>query len=254
MSKYEKLRDQGLLSLRSYMDSLDEDKGTKLAYWIKDYVKFLTKESAFDPKRLVRYKRGSIVKVHLGYRIGSEEGGLHYAIVVDVNNELSSPTATVIPLTSVKPKTNLKNLHHSRLPLGDEIFRLLTKRLMDEIALAEKLAANIEEKQKEAEQSATASTEPDAQAITATNRIVAAALQKERNELQAKIDHCKNMLREIQKMKIGSIALVGQITTVSKIRIYDPLFPGDALSNIRLAPATMDKIDDKLRELFTKQG
>lgn len=46
--------------------------------------------------------------------------------------------------------------------------------------------------------------------------------------------------------------VVGQITTVSKIRIYDPQFPSDALNNIRLSSASMDKLDNKIRELFTK--
>ncbi len=32
---------------------------------------------------LRRYKRGEIVKVHLGFNVGSEEGGLHYAVVLD---------------------------------------------------------------------------------------------------------------------------------------------------------------------------
>ena len=53
-------------------------------------------------------------------------------------------------------------------------------------------------------------------------------------------------------MRSGSIALVGQITTVSKIRIYDPLYPADVLSNIRLSDKSMDQLDAKLIELFTK--
>ena len=51
---------------------------------------------------LRRYKRGEIVKVHLGFNVGSEEGGLHYAVVLDKNNAKSSPVITIIPLTSVK--------------------------------------------------------------------------------------------------------------------------------------------------------
>ena len=55
-------------------------------------------------------------------------------------------------------------------------------------------------------------------------------------------------------MKCGSIALVGQITTVSKIRIYDPLYPNDVLAKIRLSEEAMDKIDEKIRSLFTKKS
>lgn len=54
-------------------------------------------------------------------------------------------------------------------------------------------------------------------------------------------------------MKHGSIALVGQITTISKIRIYDPIYPGDVLSGIRLSKESMDKLDNKTIELFTRK-
>ena len=51
-------------------------------------------------------------------------------------------------------------------------------------------------------------------------------------------------------MKKGSVALVGQITTISKIRIYNPLHPNDTLSNIRISPALLDLIDAKITELY----
>lgn len=62
------------------------------------------------------------------------------------------------------------------------------------------------------------------------------------------------MLRDIYKMKEGSVALVGQITTISKIRIYDPMYPLDTLSGIRLSSESMDKLDAKLQELYTKKS
>ena len=102
MSSYESIRDTALDKLKNYIDDLDPDKGKKLAYWVSDYVNFLDSEATFTPDKLIRYKRGSIIKVHLGYRIGSEEGGLHYAIVMDRQNSIHSPTITVIPLTSIK--------------------------------------------------------------------------------------------------------------------------------------------------------
>lgn len=99
--EYEALKSDAISKLSSYMDSLDSKHGKILAYWIRDYVRFLEKEKTFDPQKLIRYKRGAIVKVHLGYRIGSEEGGLHYAVVID-DNPQKSHVATIIPLTSRK--------------------------------------------------------------------------------------------------------------------------------------------------------
>lgn len=53
-------------------------------------------------------------------------------------------------------------------------------------------------------------------------------------------------------MKSGSIALVGQIKTISKIRIYDPKTNDDVLSKIKLSSETLDKIDDEIKNLFLK--
>ena len=83
-------------------------KAEKISYWILDWMTYLEREENFSPNKMLKYKRGSIVKVHLGFNVGSEEGGLHYAIVIDANNDLKNPVFTVIPLTSVKPHTDIK--------------------------------------------------------------------------------------------------------------------------------------------------
>ena len=45
----------------------------------------LKREVNFAPFFFKKYSRGDIVKVNLGFNIGSEQGGLHYAIVVEDN-------------------------------------------------------------------------------------------------------------------------------------------------------------------------
>ena len=59
------------------------------------------------------------------------------------------------------------------------------------------------------------------------------------------------MQAEVLKMKQGSIALINQITTVSKIRIYDPKTDHDILSGIKLSNEKLDMIDDEIRKKFT---
>lgn len=270
-SDYEYLRDQSLADLRKYMDSLSKRKGTILAYWIKDYARFLSKEAEFDPNQLIRYKRGSIVKVHLGYRIGSEEGGLHYAVIIDTHSAQSSSTVTIIPFTSVKEHTDLDHLHPSRLYIGDEIYQALQQKTISEIRdtrrLLDSLQARNEENKREVdaiharllaqiegkEQESGFSME-DTRARLAEHRAISEALSREVDSLEKKVTQCEKLDREIQKMKHGSIALIGQITTISKLRIYDPMYPSDTLANIRLSAGTMDKLDQKLRELFTKSS
>ena len=61
------------------------------------------------------------------------------------------------------------------------------------------------------------------------------------------------MRNEINKAKLGSIALVGQITTISKIRIYDPKTNFDILSNVKLSNEKLDRIDQEIISNFTNR-
>lgn len=66
---------------------------------------------------------------------------------------------------------------------------------------------------------------------------------------ELEINKIKN---EVDKMKRGSIALVGQIRTISKIRIYDPKTNMDVLSNIKLSNEKLDLIDEAIKFLYIK--
>ena len=70
------------------------------------------------------------------------------------------------------------------------------------------------------------------------------------SELQNQQEELMNILNEISNMKQGSIALVGQITTISKIRIYDPKNSRDVLAGISLSSESMNKINEKMKELY----
>ena len=59
------------------------------------------------------------------------------------------------------------------------------------------------------------------------------------------------MKDEVSKMKMGSIALVKQIRTISKIRIYDPKTNFDILSNVKLSNEKLDLIDNEVIKNFT---
>ena len=53
-------------------------------------------------------------------------------------------------------------------------------------------------------------------------------------------------------MKKGSIALLNQITTISKQRIYYPKTSKDLLAGVRLSNKSLDLLDKKMIQLFTK--
>ena len=88
---------------------------------------------------------------------------------------------------------------------------------------------------------------------SAKRRLQLESINIQIESMKERAARCKKMLQEVQKMKQGSIALVGQITTVSKLRIYDPLYPSDVLSNIRLSSDSLEKLDTKLKALYTYQ-
>lgn len=254
----ERLKKKALNDLSMYLDSVDEDHSNLLSYWISDYVRFLKAEPSFDPNKLIRYKRGSIVKAHLGYRIGNEEGGLHYAVVLDNANAMKSGIVTVIPLTSVKKDTDLEKLHFTNVPLGDEIYKTLWTKLHTETTDLDNFKKSLIEKLADLHNRSVdlmRSDRPHDELICESNKIQAeiSDLRGQISLIEGKKRRLANIQKEISKMKRGSIALVGQITTISKIRIYNPLYPSDALTGIRLSVNAMDKIDAKTKELFTYQ-
>lgn len=225
-----------------YLDSLvsgsasECSKADKLCYWIDDWTRFLKRETTFRPTSLRRYKRGEIIKVHLGFNIGSEEGGLHYAVVIDKDNKISDPTVRIIPLTSVKPGKDISNLPSGCIFLGNELFTSLMAKLTTTRRL-------ISDKINEANKAL------DEYEMTG---MPLADVEAKISDLQMEMGLLQRMTDEISKMKKGSIALVNQITTISKIRIYDPKTNRDILSNVKLSNEKLDMIDDEIRNLFTK--
>ena len=235
-------KDNAVKLFEQYLDSLintDESslgKADKLSYWIENWVDYLGREESFDSRRLRKYKRGEIIKVNLGFNIGSEEGGLHYAVVIDKNNSLSDPNLRIIPLTSVKEDKDINSLPEGSIFLGNELFTSLSAK----ISLQKR---NISE-QIYKYNSDISDSKNDALATSE----IKVALKK----LQDEASLLDRMNREIGKMKKGSIALVKQITTISKIRIYDPKTNHDILSNIKLSNEKLDLIDKCIRTLYTK--
>ena len=253
-----KHKQDALKALEDYIDSLissaesaDNGKADKLCYWLEDYTRFLRKENNFKATSYQKYKRGQIVKVHLGYNVGSEEGGLHYAIVIDSNNSILSPVVTIVPLTSLKRSEDIPKIRPDRgeIYLGNELHRLLTsktkilqEKVVNELKTNKKvtdsLLLQIDNKTKEEIKKL-----PIEDLIRKSNR------QLKQSEKEFAL--IKKSIKEIKKMKLGSIALVNQITTVSKIRIYDPITGKDVLSNIRMSNESLDRIDEAIKNLFT---
>lgn len=239
-------KNNAINAIESYIDNLiagnniQKSKADKFCYWLEDYSSFLGYEDSFSPRKMRRYKRGEIIKAHLGYNIGSEEGGLHYCVVIDKNNSVNSPVLTVVPLTSVKQDTDISQLYPTQVYLGNELFTSLNAKMSAHYREAMKELAslrNIVNKLNSGETSENMQTISDVQIQIA--------------DLNKKIELITSMQDEIRRMKQGSIALVNQIRVISKIRIYDPKRNDDVLSNIKLSNEKLDAIDEVVALTYT---
>lgn len=224
-----------ICKIDKYIDDLinsgkdkEQSKADKISYWIEDWTTFLQTETQFNPMNLKSYKRGEIVKVHLGFNVGSEEGGLHYAVVLDKKNPKSSPVLTVVPLTSVKSQTDVSNLKTGSVFLDNEIF----------LSLNAKISSTRKQVNNQLQMLQNCLNPTDASEQIAI--------------IQNKLKLLKRMQTAIQNMKKGSIALTNQITTVSKMRIYDPKNNYDILSGIKLSNAKLDLIDNEIKKMYLK--
>ena len=234
-------KEEAIQCLSQYMNTLINSgdpkllgKSDKLSYWLKDWTSFLNFETEFSPSSLRRYKRGEIIKVHLGFNVGSEEGGLHYAVVMDKNNSRNSPIVTIVPLTSVKSNTDIEHLHNGNIFLGNELFTNLQSKL----SITKRSVIREINSFKTRLEDCMPSEIP--------------MLESRMTELEEKVILLEKMKAEINKIKRGSIALTCQITTISKIRIYDPKTNYDVLSNIKLSNEKLDLLDKSIKELYTK--
>lgn len=241
-------------------------KAHLISYWIKDYVKLINFEEKFDSAKNMAYKRGNIVKLNFGFNIGSEYGGLHYGIVLDKKNNHNSPVLTVIPLTSMKDN---KTVHNNSVNLGNELYRSLklkydtiSKSLKDEkeeiadtlavfavfVDLSQKTLQEIEQCETDSNEFSTKLESAD-NYLKAANKLKVLWEEKQRHNAEEQT-YLDKIGAEISQMKEGSVALVNQITTVSKMRIFDPRNLRGVLAGISLTEESMEKINKKVKELY----
>lgn len=276
-------------SMSDYLNYLDakgeQEKISKLSYWMEDYFRYLKFEETFNPKKLKRYERGDVIKVGLGYNVGSEEGGLHYAIVLNKSNAMSSKILNIIPLTSMKGSNcritdydvelgneiymKLHEKHEKLFKKGGEELENQIKRfnkIRDEISLVvclinkikdvelnEKELKDIDDKIKELNSyigKKDLPVETKARELLNIYNSSCEDMVKSLEYHKKQVEYLKSIGKEIDKMKEGSIALVGQITTISKIRIFDPRNNSNVLTGIKLSSESLNKIDEKLKKLY----
>lgn len=211
-------------SFIKHIEAEEYKKSNLLAYWINDFANYHDNENDFSPELLKNFKRGDIIKANLGFNIGNELGGLHYCIVINKKDNKKSGTLNVIPLTSIKENKNYNE--NFCVNLGDELYKLLNNK---SIIIYKNLIS-------------------DKQTID-DNILELSSSEPEKLNLYLKnLNILKKLLDELRNMKHGSIALVNQITTISKQRI----FKTEILNGIKVSNEALNLIDDKIKKMFTK--
>lgn len=207
-----------------------------ISYWVKTYVRYIHNEDKFSPESVFRLKRGAIVQVEFGYRVGRELGGRHYAVVIDRNNSMHRNTVTVVPLGSIKENTTDDERNAI---LEDGVYESINK----------KLNALITDARRTLQESVEMTTAIESAAVD--DRAALKAVQRQKNESAEKlIKQATEWLKEISHLQAGSVAKVDQITTISKMRISQPLQKTHPLYGIRLSNRDLEKIDERLKNLY----
>ena len=245
-----KNKNEAIKMMINYLDNcleIDDNANIKkvnlISYWLKDYIKYIKDEKNFNPTNLKTYERGDIIKVNLGFNIGSELGGLHYCVVIDKKNNRNSPVVTVIPLSSQKTDKINKN----SIILGNDIYNKLIEK-------SNKLIEDNKIKNKENKNKLLIETKRLIENNATTDEISMKTNELKNNIAEAlkKLKLAEKINKELQKMKYGSIAIINQIRVVSKQRIYDPKTQFDILSGIKLSDEKLDLIDVKMKKMFIK--
>lgn len=83
--------------------------------WLLDWAKYLLKEKSFTTVGMPHFKQGDIVRVDFGWRIGQEMGGIHYAVVIESNN---NPKSVMILLTPISSYDSGYKIHPTNVDLG----------------------------------------------------------------------------------------------------------------------------------------
>lgn len=210
----------------------DHHKAALMYYWLRNYLQYIKQEEAFDPKYFPTFQPGHIVKVDFGFGIGNEFGGLHYAIVLSPSTNKSG-MVTVVPLRSLKPnKETPSTLYKTDIYLGSELFAVLfstSGKLLDACEARVRRFESIDVKKLS-----------QAKLSTLTQQLEDAYKMLIKHEI---------IMKEIERLNTGTVAVASQIRTVSKIRIQNPTCKQDALFNMRVEKHVTDKIRQAIKEI-----
>ncbi len=210
-----------------YMDS---SLANKLLYWLNDWSGYiLPNEKSFNTSDMIRYDQYSIFEANFGFNVGSEAGGLHYGVIIDKNNSKSSKVLMVIPFKSLDDGESENDIDtRTEVYLGNKVFEEEIVRQRSKLTKINDKLLKYDEK------------DEDGQYL----------LSKADGNYQKLLKKKSFYETEIAKMSKGTIAQVGQMCLMSKMRIYYPTTTSEKLYGIKLSDENINKIKEKFNELY----
>ena len=209
--------------------NMDFSLANKLLYWLNDWSGYiLPNEKSFKYNELIKYEQYSIFEANFGFNVGSEAGGLHYGVIIDKNNSKSSKILMVIPFKSLDEGETEDDIdQRTEVYLGNKVFEIEVNRQKEKLRKINSRLRKYEE------------------------------VDENGNNIISKDDTYKKLLKkksyyetEISKMSRVTIAQVGQMCLMSKMRIYYPTSTSEKLYGIKLSPENIKKIKEKFDELY----
>ncbi len=199
------------------------------------------------------YKRGQVVTIEVKNAVGNELKYKHWAIVLNKDDNKNNGVITIVPLTS-KSKPYYLDLGYevsiSIFENLDDTCKKMTSPIRHEVDsrldLIDELLKVIK------------SLMFDGYTDEYYNDLVNQVSDLHNNNL-VKIETMRSITKTITKLRDSylsktksSYAMVRNITTISKSRILPLINSYDPLGTIKVSSFTLDKIDDEIKQLFTK--
>lgn len=216
-----------MMQLYNTIVNMDVSLANKVLYWLNDWSGYiLPNEKVFKYNELIKYEQYCIVEINLGFNVGSEAGGLHYGVIIDKDNSKSSRNVMIIPFKSLGVSESEEDIDQkTEVYLGNNVFE-------KEIIKQKQILSKIEFKLKKYN--------------VKNNNII-----MEKDENYKKLLKKKTYIEaEIAKFSQGTIAQVGQMHLISKMRIYYPTSTSEKLYGLKLSDENIIRIKNKFDELY----
>lgn len=223
-----------------------------LPNWLEKESNLFLSETQNTSKSYNVLKRGSLIFVDFGINIGSELSNRHWAVVLNKNDSPKSRNLTVLPISSKEKKFSVmideviqQKSKRFLLPILDKIgfdyFSIIHYALTEitpfDLGSAEEIYQEFLIQYGDAYNSESAKEIYD-------NGAGMAKVENTNRKL-------KDLVNHYQRFNKISYAKCDQIKTISKDRIIY-INELDPCGKIKVSDETLDRIDEKLKELYLK--